>query len=81
MQYTGLKDKNGKEIYERDILATSNDGTDGCDIWEEEIFSDPVSFNTTFFQYDGLPDEDEQSMYNVKYCYVKGNIYENPELR
>lgn len=68
MEYTGLKDKNGKEIYEGDILFES---------FREEYFK--VVFENGSFraEADGysLDLEDYDDI-----CEVVGNIYENPEL-
>jgi uncharacterized phage protein (TIGR01671 family) len=85
MQFTGLHDKNGKEIYEGDILATSNDGKDGCDIWDIKTFGytkviwDIASsrFRGTKWTW-GVGEID--SVYDLNYVEVIGNIYENPEL-
>lgn len=68
-QYTGLKDKNGKEIYEGDILKGTFYGFPIIEhdyvfsvYWDERH----KSFMTDYFE----PTE----------CEVIGNIYENPEL-
>ena len=82
MQFTGLYDKNRKEIYEGDILATSNDGKDGCDIWDIKTFGytkviwDIASsrFRGTKWTW-GVGEID--SVYDLNYVEVIGNIYES----
>lgn len=74
MQYTGLKDINGKEIYEGDIVHI-----DFVGLLKERTFEGVVNFYDGMFIIDGkdmgYPLFDE---INVK--TVKGNIYENKDL-
>jgi uncharacterized phage protein (TIGR01671 family) len=74
MQYTGLKDKNGKEIYEGDIFEW--DGSH-----ETGIFV--VSFESGSFgagQPFELSWEIDHNNMQVNNGKVIGNIYENPNL-
>jgi hypothetical protein len=76
MQYTGLKDKNGKEIFEGDILQFEFEG--------ENILTCPVSWEKNLSMWKCgislvtiLPED--LFVENTTYEIV-GNIYENPEL-
>jgi len=81
MQYTGLKDKKNRDIFEGDILATSNNGKDGADIWKKEDCAlCEVRWKKEYSGFLGLGDDDEESIYHINYMEVIGNIHENPEL-
>ena len=77
-QSTGLKDKNGKEIFEGDILAVEAD--DGVIIlkvsWDDEhaLF---VIKTKKFNEETALAELVDDNSYPFE---VIGNIYENPEL-
>jgi len=71
MQYTGLKDNNGKDIYEGDILARFN-GDKGEVLWYGKNARWSV-------KSDGYPKAIYKWSEN-KGTKVIGNIYENPEL-
>lgn len=85
-QYTGLKDKNGKEIYEGDIIKATRKWNFHCS--KGDVFV--VEFNVETVSYGLLPDgcvvrpshENFADLTKKKslQCEVIGNIFENPEL-
>lgn len=76
MQYTGLKDKSGKEIYEGDICTDHNQYNPQDLIiieWRKAGFTGRYHNNNSYVSY--IPD-----LACKKYLEVIGNIHENPEL-
>ena len=73
MQYTGLKDMRGKEIYEGDVLFES---------FGERYYK--VVFENGSFRAEFEGDFEEHSFDLIDIvaqgCKIVGNIYENPEL-
>lgn len=70
-QFTGLKDKNGKEIYEGDIVEDKRYNEKGKILWNDEKAK---------FCIDGNPDTEVWSAFMSARSEVIGNIYENTEL-
>jgi len=70
MQFTGLHDKNGKEVYEGDIVKTVDRQEKEARVieWKVECGDD--------YEFTGFSISD----FNIKYDEVIGNIYENPNL-
>lgn len=78
MQYTGLKDKNGKEIYEGDIVQDTYEiKEEEIKLFKQEVFwcKEAAGFcvrPSSPFAYVGLTTSEHKE--------VIGNIYENKEL-
>jgi hypothetical protein len=75
LQYTGLLDKNGKEIYEADVVKKhfmKRDRTIGFDVYTVTWDNKYASFFLGSGYHKDWIDEGENE--------VIGNIYENPEL-
>lgn len=74
-QYTGLKDKNGKEIYEGDIIKYGKNIF--LIVYSENIASFTVDFKRTDKKVNCYPNVNKGTMLSAE---VIGNIYENSEM-
>ena len=95
MQFTGLKDSNGKEIYEGDIVSWKAEGAIGEWLvgivkWEEDRFI-VERVNSPLWVYEGITCRSYaiKGEFYAEYripsfewdeLEIIGNIYENPEL-
>lgn len=71
MQYTGLHDKNGEEIYEGDIVYVASEDENAFILWDKETARYIIQFKGWCADFDN---------YYGKELEIIGDIYNNPEL-
>lgn len=73
MQSTGLKDKNGKEIFEGDIVKMAKD------VYSEPTYYEVVRHRGGAYRLESKQHGCELWLRHTD-CEIVGNVYENPEL-
>lgn len=89
-QCTGLKDKNGKVIWENDIVSCKHEKYIGTDVLDSKMHkytrNYAIEFENTFCNY-GLRFRNKSIHFRCKQatlcmhdCEVLGNVFDNPEM-
>lgn len=73
MQSTGLKDKNGKEIFEGDVVKMAKD------VYSEPTYYEVVRHRGGAYRLESKQHGCELWLRHTD-CEIVGNVYENPEL-
>lgn len=80
MMFTGLVDKNGKEIFEGDIIDVCNGSINGIE-WKDKPYEVRFVLNKGFDMCMFCWDKKGNNMMNsTHYCEVIGDIHTNPNL-
>lgn len=79
-QYTGLTDKNGKKIFEGDIVSRYVNRLDKRVNASVKNNTTVASWVCEFFLYKDKKEVFLANRVGKNDCYIIGNIYDNPEL-
>jgi uncharacterized phage protein (TIGR01671 family) len=83
MQYTGLKDKNGREVFEGDILSVIEVSETRINEYQSQVEYIESGFLVTESNGTQVPLAcfyNPENSYPLSEIEVVGNIYENPDL-
>lgn len=70
-QFTGLTDKNGKKIFEGDIVE--------CENYHGKV-KGVIAYHNTYFYLSCISGYSDENLFNCSNYKVVGNVYDNAEL-